>query len=126
MDVFVSALGYLFTLENLLFVILGVFVGILFGAIPGMSANLGVTVFLPFTFTLGTVPALLFLCGIFFGANFGGSISAILINTPGTNGACATASRSRRWIWRWSPPPSAAWSARWPCCFSPRPSARSP
>ena len=90
MDVILSALGNLFTLENLLFVILGVFVGILFGAIPGMSANLGVTVFLPFTFTLGTVPALLFLCGIFFGANFGGSISAILINTPGTNGACAT------------------------------------
>ena len=90
MDIFASALRYLFTFENLLFVILGVFVGILFGAIPGMSANLGVTVFLPFTFTLGTVPALLFLCGIFFGANFGGSISAILINTPGTNGACAT------------------------------------
>lgn len=90
MDVIVSALGYLFTVESLVFVVIGVFIGILFGAIPGMSANLGVTVFLPFTFTLGTVPALLMLCGIFFGANFGGSISAILINTPGTNGACAT------------------------------------
>lgn len=90
MDIILSALQHLFTLENLLFVFLGVFIGILFGAIPGMSANLGVTVFLPFTFTLGTVPALLLLCGIFYGANFGGSISAILINTPGTNGACAT------------------------------------
>lgn len=90
MEVLAAALGHLFTLENLLFVNLGVFIGILFGAIPGMSANLGVTVFLPFTFTLGTVPALLLLCGIFFGANFGGSITAILINTPGTNGACAT------------------------------------
>lgn len=90
MDVIVSALGHLFTVESLLFVVIGVFIGILFGAIPGMSANLGVTVFLPFTFTLGTVPALLMLCGIFYGANFGGSISAILINTPGTNGACAT------------------------------------
>ena len=90
MDVIISALSHLFTLESLLFVVIGVFIGIIFGAIPGMSANLGVTVFLPFTFTLGTVPALLMLCGIFYGANFGGSISAILINTPGTNGACAT------------------------------------
>lgn len=90
MDVVMSALGHLVNVQSLIFIILGVFIGILFGAIPGMSANLGVTVFLPFTFVLGTVPALLLLCGIFYGANFGGSISAILINTPGTNGACAT------------------------------------
>ena len=90
MEVIISALGQLFTVENFLFVNLGIFIGIIFGAIPGMSGNLGITVFLPFTFTMGTVPALLLLCGIFFGSNFGGSISAILINTPGTNGACAT------------------------------------
>lgn len=85
-----EALQNLFTLQSLLLMILGVFIGIIFGAIPGMSGNLGVTVFLPFTFTLPTVPALLLLCGIFYGSNFGGSISAILINTPGTNGATAT------------------------------------
>ena len=90
MEVIAAALAHLLTIENFIIVNVGIFVGILFGAIPGMSANLGVTVFLPFTFTMGTVPALLMLCGIFFGANFGGSISAILINTPGTNGACAT------------------------------------
>jgi len=90
MDVIFESLRNLFTIENFFFVNLGIFIGIIFGAIPGLSANLGVTVFLPFTFSLGTVPALLMLCGIFYGANFGGSISAILINTPGTNGACAT------------------------------------
>ncbi len=90
MGVFLAAFEQLLMAENFLFINLGVFVGILFGAIPGMSANLGVTVFLPFTFSMNTVPALLFLLGIFYGANFGGSISAILINTPGTNGACAT------------------------------------
>lgn len=90
MDVIVSALGQLLTVENFIFLNIGTFVGIIFGAIPGMSGNLGITVFLPFTFSMGTVPALLMLCGIFFGSNFGGSISAILINTPGTNGACAT------------------------------------
>ncbi|MBE5994680.1 MAG: C4-dicarboxylate ABC transporter permease [Paenibacillaceae bacterium] len=90
MDVLVSALGHLLTLQNFILMNVGVFVGIIFGAIPGMSGNLGITVFLPFTFQMGAVPALLMLCGIFFGSNFGGSISAILINTPGTNGACAT------------------------------------
>ena len=90
MEVIASSFGHLFTLENFLFVNIGTFIGIIFGAIPGMSGNLGITVFLPFTFTMGTVPALLMLCGIFFGSNFGGSITAILINTPGTNGACAT------------------------------------
>lgn len=58
MDVIVDALSHLLTIENFIFVNIGVFIGILFGAIPGMSANLGVTVFLPFTFTLGTVPAI--------------------------------------------------------------------
>lgn len=90
MDVIVSALRQLLTIENFIFLNIGIFVGIIFGAIPGMSGNLGITVFLPFTFTMGPVPALLMLNGIFFGSNFGGSIPAILINTPGTNGACAT------------------------------------
>lgn len=66
------------------------FIGIIFGAIPGMNGNLAITVLLPFTFTLDTVPALLMLTAIFFGSNFGGSISAVLINTPGTNAAAAT------------------------------------
>jgi len=90
MELVISALGQLLTFENFVFINVGTFIGIIFGAIPGMSGNLGITVFLPFTFSMGTVPALLMLCGIFFGSNFGGSISAILINTPGTNGACAT------------------------------------
>ncbi|MCL2616086.1 MAG: tripartite tricarboxylate transporter permease [Defluviitaleaceae bacterium] len=89
MDVIVESLGYLFTLENLIFVNFGTFMGIIVGAIPGISGALGIAVFLPFTFTLSPVAALLMLCGIFFGANFGGSISSILINTPGTNGAVA-------------------------------------
>lgn len=90
MELIISSLSQLLTLENFIFINIGTFIGIIFGAIPGMSGNLGITVFLPFTFSMGTVPALLMLCGIFFGSNFGGSISAILINTPGTNGACAT------------------------------------
>ncbi|MBQ8082034.1 MAG: tripartite tricarboxylate transporter permease [Clostridia bacterium] len=89
-EVILSALAQLATLENLLFTNIGIFIGIIFGAIPGLNGNLAITILLPFTFQLGTVPALLMLTGIFFGANFGGSISAILINTPGTNAAAAT------------------------------------
>lgn len=85
-----SALPQLFTLENLLFINLGIFIGIIFGSIPGLNGNLAITVLIPFTFKLGSVPALLMLTAIFFGSNFGGSITAILINTPGTNAAAAT------------------------------------
>ena len=85
-----EALMNLFTVQNLIFVNVGIFIGIIFGAIPGMSGNLAITVLLPFTFQMDTVPALLMLTAIFFGANFGGSISSILINTPGTNAAAAT------------------------------------
>lgn len=85
-----AALVNLLTVQNFVFVNIGIFVGIIFGAIPGMNGNLAITVLLPFTFQMGTVPALLMLTAIFFGSNFGGSISAILINTPGTNAAAAT------------------------------------
>ena len=89
-QVIAAALANLFTVQNLIFTNIGIFIGIIFGAIPGMNGNLAITVLLPFTFQMDTVPALLMLTAIFFGSNFGGSISAILINTPGTNAAAAT------------------------------------
>ena len=79
-----------FTFQNLLFLFIGIFIGIIFGAIPGMNGNLAITLFLPFTFQIPSVPALLMLTAIYFGSAFGGSISAILINTPGTGQAMAT------------------------------------
>lgn len=89
-EIIFQALPQLFTLENFVFVNLGIFIGIIFGSIPGLNGNLAITVLIPFTFKLGSVPALLMLTAIFFGSNFGGSITAILINTPGTNAAAAT------------------------------------
>ena len=74
----------------MIFANIGIFIGIIFGSIPGLNGNLAITVLLPFTFQMDTIPALLLLTAIFFGANFGGSISSILINTPGTNAAAAT------------------------------------
>lgn len=83
-------LAAVFTFQNLLFLFIGIFIGIIFGAIPGMNGNLAITLFLPFTFQIPSVPALLMLTAIYFGSAFGGSISAILINTPGTGQAMAT------------------------------------
>lgn len=85
-----QALPQVFTLQNLLLINIGMMIGIIFGAIPGLNGNLAIVVLIPFTFKMDTVSAILLLCAIFFGSNFGGSISAILINTPGTNNAAAT------------------------------------
>lgn len=85
-----EALQNLFSIKTLIFINIGMFLGILFGSMPGLNGNMAITILLPFTFTLPPIPAILMLCAIFFGANFGASISAILINVPGTNAAAAT------------------------------------
>ena len=65
----------------------GVFLGIVIGALPGLTATTGVSIFLPLTFYMDTIPAFAFLLGIYCGGTYGGSITAILINTPGTPSA---------------------------------------
>ncbi|MFU0833524.1 MAG: Tricarboxylic transport membrane protein [Oscillospiraceae bacterium] len=85
-----QALPEVFTLQNLILINVGMMIGIIFGSIPGLNGNLAIVVLIPFTFHMETVSSILMLCSIFFGSNFGGSISAILISTPGTNNAAAT------------------------------------
>lgn len=75
---------------SLLLNFLGVLIGIIFGAIPGLSGTLGIILFLPMTRSIDLLNSLIFLVGIFTGGEFGGSISAILIGTPGTNSAVCT------------------------------------
>lgn len=70
--------------------ILGTAFGIVIGAIPGLGAAIGVTVLLPFTYSMQPLPALLLLAGVFMGCGFGGSISGILLNIPGTSEAICT------------------------------------
>lgn len=69
----------------------GLVVGILIGAIPGLNVPLAIAVALPLSFRMDPLPALGFLIGIYKGGTYGGSISAILINVPGTPAAAATA-----------------------------------
>lgn len=81
-----------FQLMPLMLVIIGVLLGILLGAMPGLTATMGVTLLLPFTLQLNVSPeaGMAMLIGIYIGAIYGGSISAVLICTPGTPAAAAT------------------------------------
>ena len=80
----------IFDPSNLLLMNLGVFIGIIVGVLPGLTGVFGLTVLLPFTFGMDTIPGMYLLLGAYCGGIFGGSITAILINTPGTPAAAAT------------------------------------
>ena len=84
------ATGLLFTLENILWINIGVFIGSVFAAIPGLSVILCVILFLPVTYSMTAIPGMMFLLGIYCAGGYGGRVSAILINTPGTPHAAAT------------------------------------
>ena len=78
------------TLLNLALALGGVTAGIVIGALPGLSATMAVAVLVPFTFTMDPASGLIVLGAIYTGAIYGGSYSAILVNTPGTPSAIAT------------------------------------
>lgn len=90
-DYILHALPNVFTLPNLLYANLGLFFGIVIGALPGLTATMGVVLMLPLTFAMDTVPSIVLLLGVYFGGIYGGSITAILLNTPGTPASAATA-----------------------------------
>lgn len=77
--------------QNLLAICIGNLIGLIFGALPGLTASLAIAVLIPVTFGMDPATGLLLLASAYCGAFFGGAISAILINTPGTVAAAATA-----------------------------------
>lgn len=89
---FASAAKYIFYHPlNWLLLIFGTSWGIIFGCIPGLTGIIGVALLIPFTFTLGAIEGLIMLGAVYCGSTFGGSISAILFNTPGApEAACTT------------------------------------
>lgn len=78
------------TLPNIGLVFLGTFAGIIIGALPGLSTTMGIALFVPFTFSMDPLSGLAMLGGLYNGSVYGGSISAILLRTPGTAASCAT------------------------------------
>jgi putative tricarboxylic transport membrane protein len=86
------ALGFdtALTLSNLLYCFIGVLIGTLIGVLPGIGPVATIAMLLPVTFTLAPVSAMIMLAGIYYGAQYGGSTSAILINLPGEITSVAT------------------------------------
>jgi len=79
-----------FTIQNLLVVVIGLFIGITIGAIPGLNVPMTIALLLPITFYMQPVAGLTLLMGVYKGGTYGGSISAVLINTPGAPAAAVT------------------------------------
>ncbi|OZI55962.1 tripartite tricarboxylate transporter permease [Bordetella genomosp. 4] len=77
--------------DAMLMAVAGVALGLVVGALPGLSVAMGVAIMLPFTYGMEPLHGLLLLSGIFFGGVYGGSITAILLRIPGTPAAAATA-----------------------------------
>src|SRR6266852_6147018 len=80
------ALGW----QNIVYCFIGCFLGTLVGVLPGIGPVATVAMLLPFTFGLGPAPALIMLAGIYYGAQYGGSTTAILVNIPGESSSVVT------------------------------------
>jgi putative tricarboxylic transport membrane protein len=94
MDLFNNlALGFstATSFENLMFCLIGVLLGTLIGVLPGIGATATIAMLLPITFQLEPVSSLIMLAGIYYGAQYGGSTTAILINMPGESSSAVTA-----------------------------------
>ena len=91
MEAFSLGLEHVLTLSALLAILVGTVLGVAVGVLPGLGSVIGITMVLPFTFSMEQIPALALMLGIYCGSVYGGSISAIMINTPGTPQAAATA-----------------------------------
>lgn len=93
-EMLMDQLGGFVTILNpatLLFLIAGACLGSVIGALPGMGAAAGTSILLPLTLVLSPIDGLVMLAGIYYGTQFGGGITSIMLNVPGTAGAAITA-----------------------------------
>ena len=85
-----TGMAVAFTFNNLAFLVLGVCVGMLVGLFPGFGPAAGIAILIPMTFGLDPTTAIILLAGIYYGAMYGGTITSILINTPGESATVAS------------------------------------
>jgi putative tricarboxylic transport membrane protein len=93
MDLFnnlIFGFGVAFSLQNLLYCLIGVMVGTLIGVLPGIGPLGTIAILMPITYGVSPVGALIMLAGIYYGAQYGGSTTAILVNLPGETSAVVT------------------------------------
>ena len=91
MEALTQSVEILFTTPAIFMACIGVAWGILGGALPGISPSITMALLLPFTYALDPISAIVLLASTYVGAEYGGSIPAVLIRTPGTNAAAAPA-----------------------------------
>src|SRR5215210_1003153 len=82
--------GVAITFQNLVYCFIGVFLGTLIGVLPGIGPVATVAMLLPLTFNLHPATAMIMLAGIYYGAQYGGSTTAILVNIPGESSSVVT------------------------------------
>jgi TctA family transporter len=114
--------GAAFTLQNLAYAFIGCLLGTLIGVLPGIGPVATIAMLLPATYALPPLAALIMLAGIYYGAQYGGSTTAILVNLPGESSSVVTtldgyqmARRAAR-VPRWPPP---AWGRSSPAASAP-------
>jgi len=93
MDIFghlALGLGVVFTVNNLLFCFLGALIGTLIGVLPGIGPVATISLLLPITFGMDSVTSIILLAGVFYGAQYGGSTTSILVNIPGEASSIVT------------------------------------
>jgi TctA family transporter len=76
--------------ENLLFCFVGVLIGTLIGVLPGIGPTTGVAILIPITFGMNATTAIITMCGVYYGAMYGGSTTSILLNVPGESSSVVT------------------------------------
>jgi putative tricarboxylic transport membrane protein len=90
MQILADTLAVLFSVSGLLSIIAGTAIGIIVGALPGLGPSIGISLLIPFTYTMTPETSMLLLISLYMAAEYGGSVSAILLSTPGTAAAAAT------------------------------------
>ncbi len=90
MQILMESITAIFTLQNMLFMLVAIVFGIMAGALPGFTATMAVALMVPFTFTMSPVSGLITIGALYCATIFGGSFSAILLNTPGTPSSIGT------------------------------------
>src|SRR5512136_426436 len=82
--------GVALTLNNLLFCFLGVLIGTLIGVLPGIGPVATLSLLLPVTFGMNPVTSIIMLAGVYYGAQYGGSTTSVLVNIPGEASSIVT------------------------------------
>lgn len=90
MEYFLMGFKTIFSGMYLLYMFAGVSLGLILGALPGLTGSLGIALMLPFTYHMEPLTALVFLLSIYTGGLFGGAVTAIVINTPGSSANLVT------------------------------------